>query len=86
MPKEYTKLGIQPTQQAVLHLLLGLPNLGKGHIAYLDNLFSSGRLFEILASLGIGAAGTVRCTKTKEEKAIEEANEEGEVDYVSSEV
>jgi hypothetical protein len=67
------KLGVNRTQQAVIQLLSTLPNHGKGHLVWLDNLFSSGRLFEILANQGIGAAGTVRCTKTKEEKKAEAA-------------
>jgi len=45
------------------------------HIVWLDNLFSSVKLFERLQTLGIGAAGTVRTTKTKrEEMGDEEAD------------
>src|SRR5882762_2603850 len=38
------------------------------HMVWLDNLFSSIKLFERLRSLGIGAAGTVRTTRTKREE------------------
>ena len=64
VPNSYLQYRINKTQTAVLHLLTTLPNQGKGHVTWLDNLFSSGRLFQLLANLGIGAAGTVRCTLT----------------------
>ena len=43
------------------------------HIVWLDNLIYSVKLFERLRSLGIGAAGTVRTTKTKREEIGDEA-------------
>ncbi|OCK74316.1 hypothetical protein K432DRAFT_398181 [Lepidopterella palustris CBS 459.81] len=42
------------------------------HVVWLDNLFSSVKLFERLRSLRIGAAGTVRTTRTKREEMGEE--------------
>lgn len=48
----------------VLQLLDNLEDHGVGHVAWVDNLFSSERLFAMLRDLGIGAAGTVRTTTT----------------------
>jgi len=42
-------------------------------VVWLDNLFSSVKLFKRLRSLGIGAAGTVRTTRTKREEMGDKA-------------
>ena len=46
---------------------------GRDHTVWLDNLFTSARLLEVLRELGIGGAGTVRTTKTKREEKEEKA-------------
>jgi hypothetical protein len=43
----------------------------RDHTIWLDNLFTSARLLEVLRELGIGGAGTVRTTKTKREEKEE---------------
>ena len=43
------------------------------HIVWLDNLFTSVKLFKRLRGLGIGAAGTVRTTRTKREEMGDKA-------------
>lgn len=42
-----------------------MPNEGKGHAVHIDNLFTSSKLLSTLRDYGIGAAGTVRTSKTK---------------------
>ena len=59
------------TQQVVLQLLENLEDSDKDHMAWIDNLFSSERLFATLRDLRISAAGTVRITKTAREEKIE---------------
>ena len=67
--------GFSKTQAVVLDLLTQRDNEtderlyppGK-HIVWLDNLFTSVKLLTRLRGLGIGAAGTVRTTKTKREE------------------
>ncbi|KAF2813863.1 uncharacterized protein BDZ99DRAFT_553863 [Mytilinidion resinicola] len=82
LDESFLSKGFTKTQAVVLDLLtqrdpitnqrIYLP--GK-HIVWLDNLFSSVKLFERLRELEIGAAGTVRTTKTKrEEMEGEECN------------
>jgi hypothetical protein len=51
----------------VLQLVGTLLNKGRGYMVYLDNLFTSRRLFSQLRKDGIGAAGTVRTQNTKAE-------------------
>ena len=45
-----------------------MPNKGKGHAVWLDNLFTSSKLLTTLRNYGIGAAGTVRTGRTKREE------------------
>ncbi len=61
-------LGFNRTQAVVLDLVTqeGIAR-NHFHILWLDNLFSSGRLFSQLDYEGFGAAGTVRVTTTKSE-------------------
>ena len=61
-------LGFNRTQAVVLDLVTqeGIVR-DHFHILWLDNLFSSGRLFSQLDDEGFGAAGTVRVTTTKSE-------------------
>ena len=54
----------------VLQLLDNLEDHGVGHVAWVNNLFSSKRLFALLRDLRIGAAGTVRITTTVREEKI----------------
>jgi hypothetical protein len=71
--------GFTKTQAVVLDLLTQrnpvtnavLYPPGK-HVVWLDNLFTSVKLFERLRELGIGAAGTARTTKTRREEMGEE--------------
>ena len=42
-----------------------MPNRGRGHCIWLDNLFTSKRLLSQLRKAGIGCAGTCRTTKCK---------------------
>ena len=42
------------------------------HVIWLNNLFSSIKLFKRLQSLRIGAVGTVRTTRTRQEELGEE--------------
>ena len=61
-------LGFNRTQAVVLDLVTqeGIAR-DHFHILWLDNLFSSSRLFSQLDHEGLGAAGTVRVTTTKSE-------------------
>ena len=54
-----------------------MPNGGKGHAVHIDNLFTSSKLLSTLRDYGIGAAGTVRTSRTKREenKEIREKQE-----------
>jgi hypothetical protein len=64
-------LGFSKTQAVVLDLIEELitkaPQGGKDFIIWMDNLFTSVKLLSQLKKMGIGAAGTVRTTKTKRE-------------------
>jgi hypothetical protein len=48
-----------------------LPNGGKGHCVWIDNLFTSSKLLSTLRQRGIAGAGTVRTQKTKREENAE---------------
>jgi len=77
--KAFLNEGFTKTQAVVLDLLTQRNDVtnerlyppGK-HVVWLDNLFSSVKLFERLRELGIGAAGTVRTTRTRREELGEE--------------
>ena len=56
-----------------------MPNEGKGHTVHLDNLFTSSKLLSTLREYGIGAAGTVRTSKTKREENEEKREQELEL-------
>lgn len=56
------------TQAVVLELATRLPENGKGHCIWMDNLFTSDKLLRELRDRGIGGAGTVRMSKTKREE------------------
>jgi len=73
------------TQQVVLQLLTQMESKGEGHVVWLDNLFSSARLFKTLRGLGIGAAGTVRTSKTRREEQEERRSENNRVDLLDCE-
>jgi hypothetical protein len=60
--------GFSKTQAVVLELMTRMPNQGKGHAVHLDNLFTSSKLLTTLRNYGIGAAGTVRTSKTQREE------------------
>ena len=67
-----------PTEAVVLDLLLRKQEEGphlkpNHHIVWVDNLFSLIRLFERLREEGIGAAGTVRTSRTKREEGLAKA-------------
>ena len=49
------------TEDVVLKLLDGFER--KGHIVYMDNFYSSPKLFQTLQTLGIGACGTVNMNR-----------------------
>jgi hypothetical protein len=49
-----------------------MENQGRGHVVWIDNLFTSGRLLKTLRELEIGSAGTVRTTKTQREEIEEQ--------------
>lgn len=70
------KEGFTPTEAVVLDLLLrkqeGQPRFCPNrHTVWVDNLFSSVKLFERLRREGIGAAGTVRTSRTKREEDLD---------------
>jgi hypothetical protein len=71
--KKWVKMGFSATQAVVLTLLQRMHDQGRDHTVWLDNLFTSARLLEVLRELGIGGAGTVRTTKTKREEKEEKA-------------
>ena len=60
--------GFSKTQAVVLELMTRMPNGGKGHAVHIDNLFTSSKLLSTLRDYGIGAAGTVRTSRTKREE------------------
>jgi len=60
--------GFSKTQAVVLELITRIPNGGKRHTVWLDNLFTSSKLLSTLRNYGIGAAGTVRTAKLSEKK------------------
>jgi hypothetical protein len=79
LDRSFLEEGFTKTQAVVLDLLTQRhPDTDERlyppdkHVVWLDNLFSSVKLFERLRSLGIGAAGTVRTTRTKREEMGEE--------------
>ncbi|TKA71579.1 hypothetical protein B0A49_11802 [Cryomyces minteri] len=64
LDQKFTK-DFSNTQAAVLTLLAQLQKeQGKSYMVWLDNLFTSARLFERLVDEGYGAAGTARVGKT----------------------
>ena len=69
---QWQKLGFSATQSVVLTLVRRMENEGRGHIVWIDNLFTSGRLLKTLRGLEIGGAGTVRTTKTQREEIEEQ--------------
>jgi len=68
--------GFSRTQAVVLELMTRMPNEGKGHAVWLDNLFTSSKLLTTLRNYGIGAAGTVRTGRTKREENEERRQRE----------
>jgi hypothetical protein len=68
--------GFSRTQAVVLELMTRMPNEGKGHSVWLDNLFTSSKLLTTLRNHGIGAAGTVRTSRTKREENEEKRQQE----------
>ena len=88
--KAFLNKGFIKTQAVILNLLTQRhPTTNKRlyppgkHVVWLDNLFSSVKLFKRLRSLGIGAAGTVRTTRTRrEEIGEEECNVQEEISEV----
>src|SRR2546423_14667903 len=62
------RTGLSKTQAVVLELMTRMPNEGKGHVVWLDNLFTSSKLLTTLRDYGIGASGTVRTGRTKREE------------------
>jgi hypothetical protein len=68
--------GFSKTQAVVLELMTRMPNGGKGHTVWLDNLFTSSKLLSTLRNYGIGAAGTVRTGQTKREENEERRKQE----------
>jgi len=69
---QWQKLGFSATQSVVLTLIRQMENQGRGHVVWIDNLFTSGRLLKTLRGLEIGSAGTVRTTKTHREEIEEQ--------------
>jgi hypothetical protein len=61
-----------PTQQVVLELISRMPNEGKHHCVWLDNLFTSEPLLLFLREREVGGAGTVRMGATRAEKKLGE--------------
>lgn len=66
--------GFSSTEAVVLQLASILPR--ERHILWLDNLFTTIKLLERLRIEGIGAAGTVRTTKTPREQQEEQRVEQ----------
>ena len=73
----WDKQGFSKTQSVVLELMTRMPDKGKGHAVWLDNLFTSSKLLTTLRNYGIGAAGTVRTSRTKREESKERRELEG---------
>jgi len=65
-----------PTQQVVLELISRMPNEGKHHCVWVDNLFTSEPLLLFLRERGVGGAGTVRMGGTKAEETWEKLGED----------
>jgi hypothetical protein len=65
-----------PTQQVVLELVSRMPNEGKHHCVWLDNLFTSEPLLLFLREREVGGAGTVRTGATKAEEIWEKLGED----------
>jgi hypothetical protein len=74
----WEKKGFSKTQAVVLELMTRMPNEGRGHAVYLDNLFTSSKLLSTLRDYGIEAAGTVRTGKSKREENEEKRNKQEE--------
>jgi transposase IS4-like protein len=64
-----------PTQQVVIELLSRMPNEGKNHCVWLDNLFTTEALLLFLRERGIGGAGTVRMGATKADETWQKLGE-----------
>lgn len=58
--KQPKELGDNNSSAVVAHLVTQLPEEGKGHVLYLDNLFTNVKLLTYLRRRGIGVTGT--CT------------------------
>ena len=88
LDESFTNEGFSKTQAVVLDLLLQ-KNAETGerlyppkkHVVWLDNLFTSVKLLTRLRGLGIGAAGTVRTTKTQRE---EQGDLEGNIEVATT--
>jgi len=65
---QWQKLGFSATQSVVLTLICQMENQGRGHVVWIDNLFTSGRLLKTLRELEIGSAGTVRTRREEIEE------------------
>jgi hypothetical protein len=72
----WEKQGFSRTQAVVLELMTRMSNEGKGHVVWLDNLFTSSKLLATLRNYGIGASGTVRTGRTKREENEERRQRE----------
>ena len=77
--KAFLNKGFTKTQAVVLDLLIQRNDVTNKrlyppykHVIQLNNLFSSVKLFKRLRELGIGAAGTVRIIRTRQEEQGEE--------------
>ena len=69
---ESAKINLNPTQKVVTHLLGLLPKAA--YYVFLNNLFSSPKLFIILRESGIGASGIARINSGIFKELIEEKN------------
>ena len=67
---ESANINLNPTQKVVTYLLKLLPKAA--YHVFLDNLFSSPKLFIILRELGIGALGTTRANSGIFKELVEE--------------
>jgi hypothetical protein len=72
---QWRQQGFSPTEAVVLDLLLSPHMPPDKHVVWLDNLFTSCRLLSKLREEGIGGAGTVKTSKSKDELMDEGANE-----------
>jgi hypothetical protein len=84
---KWLQQGFTKTESVPLTLLSRLPNVGKGSIVYLDNLFTSTRLCRAFREQGIGACGTVRMSATaREESEAKQSNPRLETSEIASEL